>query len=354
MPWRSSVFYDMKSHVNIPIFIPHLGCPNQCVFCNQRTISGVSKFDINDVRREIDEALSTVGDNVSAEIAFFGGSFTGIDRDLMISLLELAHEYVLNGRVSAIRCSTRPDYINSEVLSILKRYRVKTIELGLQSCDDNVLNITKRGHTAADEITACDMIVNSGFELVGQMMIGLPGSSPESEIATARFIVEHRASAARIYPTVVFYDTELRAMAQGGQYYPLTTEDAVVRSATVLQIFVDNNIDVIRIGLCASENLSDASKYFSGPNHPALGEMVESELYRRIISGLIDAQVSKKDVILTISVAKGCLSKAIGQRKTNKLQLMREYGYADVRFTEDENLSDYKVKIKEERKRKCI
>ena len=348
------VFYSMKSHVNIPIFIPHLGCPNQCVFCNQRTISGVDKFDINDVRNEIESALATISEDETAEIAFFGGSFTGIERELMISLLKLAYEYVLLGRVCGIRCSTRPDYIDVEVLSILKQYGVKTIELGLQSYDDTVLGLTKRGHTSYDEQIACKLIVDLGFELVGQMMIGLPESSIETEIATAEFIVKSGASAARIYPTVVFYDTELCEMSKDGKYQPLTLEDAIIRSAAVLKVFLENNVDVIRIGLCASDNLGDATKYYAGPNHPALGEMVESELYLHIITDLIGNVKDHNEDILLISVAKGCLSKAIGQKKTNKLRLIREYGFADVYFTEDEGLSGYKVKIKEERKRKCI
>ena len=167
----------MKKHVNIPIFIPHLGCPNQCIFCNQRTISGVNKFDISRVENEIEIALKTVLPSQKAEIAFFGGSFTGIDRDLMLSLLKLANKYILYGRIDSIRCSTRPDYINEDILSILKQYGVRTIELGLQSSSDKVLNIAKRGHTKEDEQRACKMIVEHGFELVGQMMIGLPGSS---------------------------------------------------------------------------------------------------------------------------------------------------------------------------------
>ena len=212
----------MKKHVNIPIFIPHLGCPNQCVFCNQRTISGVEQFDIANVKKEIEDALSTVDSSQEAEIAFFGGSFTGIDRNLMISLLELAYGYVTDGKVKSVRCSTRPDYIDEEILDILKKYGVTTIELGLQSSSDEVLSVSKRGHTRADEARSCDLIVQRGFELVGQMMIGLPASTLESEMETARFIVEHGAVGARIYPTVVFYETELCQMAKRGDYSPIS------------------------------------------------------------------------------------------------------------------------------------
>ena len=343
----------MKRHVNIPIFIPHLGCPNQCVFCNQRTISGVNAFDISDVKRQIEEALETIDCTCEAEIAFFGGSFTGIDRELMISLLELAYEYVSSGKVKSVRCSTRPDYINSDILDLLKKYSVNTIELGLQSSSDSVLKLSKRGHTRADEENACKMIAERGFSLVGQMMIGLPSSTLEDELETAHFIVNSGATGARIYPTVVFYGTELCEMSKIGTYSPIELNDAVERSAKVLKIFLDANVDVIRIGLCSSDNLVDDEKYYAGPNHPAIGEMVESAmLYNKIID-MLDKDKSYNGTTLKVSVAKGFLSKAIGQKKTNKNKLIREYGFADVKITEDENLCGYELIIEEERKREC-
>ena len=236
-------------HVNIPVFIPHLGCPNQCVFCNQRTISGVNEFSAESVRDTIENALSTIENDAEVEIAFFGGSFTGIERSLMISLLEIGYSYITGGRVNSIRCSTRPDYIDDEILDILSRYGVKTIELGLQSSSNKVLEISKRGHYFEAEEKSCRMIVNQGFNLIGQMMVGLPGADLESELETARFIVASGAAGARIYPTVVFRDTELCDMTNGGFYKPLSVEEAVYRSARVLEIFLDGGVEVIRIGL---------------------------------------------------------------------------------------------------------
>ncbi len=343
----------MKRHVNIPIFIPHLGCPNQCVFCNQKTISGVKCFDATRVRDEIETALLTIDDSQEVEIAFFGGSFTGIDRDLMVSLLEEAYSFIEKGDVTSIRCSTRPDYINEEILAILKKYGVKVIELGLQSSSDKVLAASKRGHTHYDEQRACQMIIESGFNLVGQMMIGLPESTLEDEIATAKFIVDSGASGARIYPTVVFHDTELCGMSLSGEYVPIDCSEAVERSAKVLEIFIKNNVEVIRIGLCASENLSDKDKYYAGPNHPALGELVESLLIYNMIVDSLNKESDYSDTELTVSVAKGFISKAIGQKRNNKNRLIREFGFADVKFKEDECLSGYELKIYEERKRKC-
>ena len=344
----------MKKHANIPIFIPHLGCPNQCVFCNQKTISGVSEFDIASVKRDIDSALKTISSDTSVEIAFFGGSFTGIDISLMIDLLKIAHEYIENGKVESIRCSTRPDYIDKNILEILKKYGVKTIELGLQSSNDDVLTVTKRGHNHLDEINACKMIIDAGFDLVGQMMIGLPNSTLETELKTAEFIVSSGAVAARIYPTVVFKDTELCYMATSDVYTPLTLEDAIERSAKVLEYLLDKNIQVIRIGLCASENLTDKEKYYDGPNHPALGELVEGRLYfNKIVRLLTNIYINNDDVV-RVTVAKGNLSKAIGQRKTNKIRIMQNFALSEVIFEEDASLSGYEVKINQERKRKCI
>ena len=338
----------MKKHVNIPIFIPHLGCPNQCVFCNQRTISGVVEFDVSDISRQIDTALSTVGSDVECELAFFGGSFTGIDRELMINLLEIGSDYVHTGKISSIRCSTRPDYISEEIIEILKKYGVQTIELGLQSTNDEVLATCKRGHTREDEINAAKMIVNSGLRLVGQMMIGLPSSTLEDEIETAKFIINSGAVAARIYPTVVFKDTELCTMAERKEYLPITLDDAVERSARVLEILHDNNIEVIRIGLCASKNLADEDKYYGGPNHSALGELVEGRLYYNKITKELSAG-EKNGAVLTVYVATGYISKAIGQKKINKDRLIKEFGFADVKFKEDPRLSGYAFRLKEER-----
>ena len=217
-------------HVNIPIFIPHLGCPNQCVFCNQRTISGVEKFDPENVREQIDLALETIEDDAEVEIAFFGGSFTGIDRELMVELLDIGYSYIQADRVKSLRCSTRPDYIDEEIIGILKNYGVKIVELGLQSLCNSVLEKSKRGHYFEAEEKSCRLIVESGLELVGQMMIGLPGSDLDSELETARFIINAGARAARIYPTIVFRETELCQMTHDGEYTPLSLDDAISRS----------------------------------------------------------------------------------------------------------------------------
>ncbi|MBE6645632.1 MAG: radical SAM protein [Ruminococcaceae bacterium] len=339
----------MKKHANIPIFIPHLGCPNQCVFCNQRTISGVTQFDPAALSDIIDSSLTTIGEGVETEIAFFGGSFTGIDSALMTELLQIAYSYVESGRVCGIRCSTRPDYINHEVLTVLKKYGVKTIELGLQSIDNEVLKITKRGHSFDDEAKACRMVLDYGFELVGQMMIGLPASTLKTEMETCEFIISSGASGARIYPTVVFKNTELCDMAINNAYIPLSLEDAVTRSAAVIKKFIDAGIDVIRVGLCSSENLASCDTYFAGPNHAALGELVQNEIYYEIIKEKINKLSLHSPNKITVQIPSGALSKATGHKKRNKIRLMKEFLLSDIRFTENGDLTDYCVSVFEER-----
>ena len=335
-------------HVNIPIFIPHLGCPNQCVFCNQRTISGVGDFDIDSVTETIESSLSTVDFDDEVEIAFFGGSFTGIDRDLMIRLLEIAGKYLKSGKVSSVRCSTRPDYISEEILDILEQYGLKHIELGLQSCDDSVLLVTKRGHTALEAQRACKLIKERGFGLTGQMMIGLPGADIKSEIETAKFIIESGCDSARIYPTIVFKNTELCDMTMSQNYVPISLEDAVVRSAKVYQLFLDAGVRVLRIGLCSSENLSSDETYYAGPNHPAIGELVENEIYyQNIYSAVQRLNLNARDV-LYVAVSPTSLSKAVGQKKRNKALLRDALGIRDVKFYEHEDLIGYQIRVSAE------
>ena len=324
-------------HVNIPVFIPHLGCPNQCVFCNQRSISEHQDFSEESVRDEIEQVLSTLSPEDEAEIAFFGGSFTGIDRDLMCRLLDLAETYVKEGRVASIRLSTRPDYIDDEILSILSRYSVKTIELGLQSMDDDVLLSCRRGHTAEQAEAACRAVVDAGFSLVGQMMIGLPGATPESEIETAKKICELGASAVRIYPTVVFYDTPLCEMAQHGAYKPLSVAEAVERTAPVLQFFRARAIPCIRVGLCATESLTSPDAVYAGPNHPALGEMILGEcLYQKVKEKVLQSGLAGEGIILEVPPRE--LSATVGQHRRNIEKLQRETGVTVHRVVACESL----------------
>lgn len=312
-------------HKNIPIFIPHLGCPNQCVFCNQRSISGCHGFEESQVAQQIEQVLQTLPqEGAEVEIAFFGGSFTGIDRSLMLRLLDLAQSYVEGGRVTSIRLSTRPDYISQEILDLLARYSVRHIELGLQSMDDEVLTACRRGHTAKQAEDACLAVVAAGFSLTGQMMIGLPGSTLEKELFTARRICELGAASARIYPTVVFHETPLGDMTARGEYLPLSVEDAVWRSAKVLQLFEKAGVTCIRIGLCASEDLISPERVVAGPNHPALGELIWNAYYYQQLDDVILSR-GLEGKCVTLVVEERLMSKIVGQHRCNIFRLQQEH-----------------------------
>ena len=318
------------SHKNIPVFIPHLGCPNDCVFCNQRKITEHMSFDEGSVKDVIDEAVATLLPGDDAEIAFFGGSFTGIDRELMIRLLGLGHSYIENGAVSSLRCSTRPDYIDEEILDVLKKYGVKTVELGIQSTDDTVLAKCKRGHTAKQSDMAMKMIKDEGFSLIGQMMTGLPGASPESEIQTAEDICKY-ADGARIYPIVVFKDTELAFMAEAGVYKPYRLEDLVTRTADAKEVFIKRGVPTIRVGLQANEGLTGGGEIACGGYDGAIGERCDSLIYYRRISALL-SENAKKDVV--IAVPRGHISRAAGHKKENKTRLYAQFGIKNIKFIE--------------------
>lgn len=340
--WRSNISKMKAKHKNIPFFIPHEGCGFKCIFCSQTKITGVCRTaaqienECGELRNTIEASLATLGEN-TAEIAFFGGSFTGIEPKRMISLLDTASAYI-GDRITGIRLSTRPDYIDSEICGILKSYGVTAVELGIQSTSDKVLAASKRGHTSDVSEKACYLIKENGFLLTGQMMCGLPCSSPEDEVATAEAIVRWKCDSTRIYPTVVFEGTELYRMTLDGRYAPLTAEDAVKRAADCAVVFIKSGVKLLRIGLHSSENLKDAPY---GAAHPALGELVMNEIYYRLIRPALDGGKGEKP---TVYVPKGAISKAVGQHRKNALRLERETGKKLV-FAEDGSLEEYMIRI---------
>lgn len=282
-------------HINIPIFIPHLGCPHTCVFCNQRKISGVGCVDIGAVREQIDTTLDGIRGRegeYECEIAFFGGSFTGIPRDELTELLELARPYVDDGRVASLRCSTRPDYIDEEIIDLLLRYRMTTVELGVQSTSEEVLRRCERGHTAEQSMAALRMIRESGMHAIGQMMTGLPGSTRESDLQTGRDIIGAGADGARIYPTMTFAGTALEGMLRRGEYTPPSAEETVERVADLCELFSAAGVPVIRIGLCYGEGLTGDDGIVAGDYECAIGEMAQSRVFlRRLRALLADAGI---------------------------------------------------------------
>ncbi len=333
----------MKKHVNIPIFIPHYGCPNACVFCNQKKITGKPCYDKIAVLGEINTALSTIDtQNTEVELAFFGGSFTAIPKNEMLGLLEISDIFLNNGKIHSVRLSTRPDAISDDILEILKEHGVKTIELGLQSFSDKVLTASKRGHTAEQSLEACKAVKAFGFRLIGQMMVGLPCSTLEDEIYTAEKICNLGCDGARIYPTVVFPDTELYQMKECGNYTSLTTELAVSRTAKILDIFVKANVPVIRIGLCSNETLTDES--YSENYHSAIGELVINRYYLNKMEALLK-NVACKGKTAIFTVAKGKISQAVGQKRKNITSLTEKFALKNIKIKENDSMRAYTLSL---------
>ena len=331
-------------HKNIPIFIPHLGCPHRCIFCDQKTISGHGAFRPAAVQDEIERALDTMDRGTLPQIAFFGGSFTAIDPALMHELLALAQTYVDAGRVAGIRFSTRPDAVGEDLLDSLAPYSVDAIELGLQSLDDAVLSIAQRGYRAATAEDSCQRIVARGYTLGGQMMVGLPGSTPETELETARRICALGAREARVYPTVVFAGTALGDMLLRGEYAPLSVQAAVERCAPVLAVFEQHGVRVLRVGLCESEGLH-SERVLGGAHHPALGELIRSQQYLLRMRALLEENRPEKNASVCFSVAKGKCSQALGQHRCNAEQLCREFGLSRLTVREDAALCGTQITI---------
>lgn len=320
-----------------------MGCPNQCVFCDQHAISGAHYFSFEKVREDVESVLSTAKD-AECEIAFFGGSFTGIERGLMISLLDIAEEYVKEGRVKGIRMSTRPDYISREIIEILKSYTVSQVELGIQSFSDNVLESSRRGHRAEESYNAMRLLKSEGFSVVGQMMTGLPGADLESELQTARIICGEGADGARIYPLIVFKNTPLEGMTKRGEYTPLSLDEAVQRSAAACRIFLEKNVPVLKVGVHESENLHSENTYFAGPNHPAIGELIRGRIYfENILEELKNTETEGKNA--TVFVPVGKISMATGQKRCYKDRIIEKTGLKSLKILEMESLSGYNISI---------
>ena len=270
----------MKKEYIIPIFVPHLGCPHQCSFCNQREISGQTKqVTAKDVKETIEFYLKNFKDDLKyVEVAFYGGSFTAIEEKKQIELLEAANEFIRQGKVKSIRISTRPDYIDKLILKRLKKYHVQTIELGVQSANDYILARCQRGHTFEDVKKASKLIRFYGFILGHQMMIGLPESTKLDEINTAKALIKLKPKIVRIYPVLVIKHTPLAKEYESGDYLPLTVEQAVERSEEIMKLFNKAKIEVIRIGLQNTEEITDptekGSQVIAGPYNPAFRQLV--------------------------------------------------------------------------------
>lgn len=311
-------------YANIAIFIPHLGCGQSCSFCNQNIISGTINAPTKDevfkvIKTAIDENKNI--NNKNTEIAFFGGSFTAINKEYMIELLTVAKFFIDKKKVKGIRISTRPDCIDVEVLKLLKYYGVTSIELGCQSLNDYVLLKNLRGHTEKDCVFSAKLIKEYGFSLGLQMMVGLYGSSYNDEINTANKIKKLKPDTVRVYPTIVMPRTLLNELYLKGEYKPLTLDEAVNVTSEVLGVFYDDNINVIKVGLHSDSSMEKG--YITGPYHPSFRELCESKIYLKKMYSLL--KNSKKGEYIFL-VDCFLISKYVGQHKSN-IKELEKYGY---------------------------
>ena len=320
----------MSEKYIIPVFVPHLGCPNNCTFCNQKSISGQMK---NITKEEARETIETFlknfkDDSVEREIAFFGGSFTGIEKDIQEELLQVAYEYVKDKKVSGIRISTRPDYIDKEELKFLKKYGVKTIELGVQSTNDYILKKCKRGHTFQDVKKASKLIRRFGFTLGHQMMVGLPESTRLDELHTAKDLAKLKPKIIRIYPVLIIKNTELEKEYNEGTYEPVSLEQAIEVCKELTYFFEKKKIRVIRVGLQNTDLISNPknieSEVVAGPYHEAFGQLVEDSIwYDKILNKIKKFNIKVIEAEIELNPVN--VNNIIGHKKENLKKLKETY-----------------------------
>lgn len=346
----------MKAHAIIPIFIPHSGCRNDCVFCNQRKITARTLPPTPEqVRETAEQYLSTLESRSlpMVEIAFYGGSFTGLTLEEQRSYLSIAAGYKQAGRVQKIHLSTRPDYINPDILDNLKEWGVDTVELGVQSFDEKVLSLANRGHDAARVYESARLLHEYGFELGIQLMAGLPGDTLEKDIFSANELVSLKPSIARIYPTVVLPDTELHRMTLSGEYTPLSLEDAVHRAKEMVKIIEGAGINIIRIGLKSSELIhsGEGTTLMGETYHPAFRQLVEGELARESLEKQLEdrwpGRENLPDRILFASSPES-FSNLIGHQKKNKKYFAETIPCVKIEYVIDSTLEKNQYTIKED------
>lgn len=341
----------MKKEYIIPIFVPHLGCPNSCTFCNQKTISGQAKqVTAKEVKETIEYYLSNFkDDNKYVEVAFFGGSFTGIEEEVQEELLQAAFEFIKQKKVNSIRISTRPDYIDKKILKRLKKYKVKTIELGVQSTNDYILARCQRGHTFEDVKKASKLIRRKHFILGHQMMVGLPESTKLEEINTTKSLIKLKPKIVRIYPVLVIKGTKLEEEYRNNEYIPLTVNQAVERCKEIVTLFNKKNIRVIRIGLQNTNTIDEPghneSEVVAGPYHPAFRQLVESSMwYDSVVEEI--KQFNTKVKLVQVRANPVNINNIIGHKKENIEKLNQIYD-VEVKVVADEKIKPghFKVEI---------
>lgn len=331
-----------KKHYIIPIFVPHIGCPHTCVFCNQDSITGdagvagsTGNVDGEFVRKTIEEYLETINsENAVVEVSFFGGTFTGINMCKQRELLAVAQSFKSMGKVQYIHMSTRPDYIDEDIMEHLKSFDVDIIELGVQSLDEEVLHKSGRGHSAEDVVNASKLIKKYGFTLGHQLMLGLPGDSKEKDMESVKKSVSMKPDIARIYPSLVIKDTPMEKMLNRGEYKPYSLEEAVEVSKDVYGIYEINGVQVIRIGLQPTEEINVDGDIVEGPFHPAFRELVESSIYCDIIEEYLKVNSDIKSVFINPKE----ISKLYADKKKYFKKLINNLGVKKLNIIQSEDV----------------
>lgn len=335
-------------HYNIPIFIPHLGCPYDCIYCDQKKITAQSEAaGHHQILNIIDRHLATIIRPAEIEVAFFGGNFTALHHDLQASYLRLLQPYLEQKLIQGVRISTRPDCIDEHILNLLYSHGVKTIELGVQSLNNEVLHQTGRNYQAEDVEKSSILIKQAGFELGIQLMVGLPGDSYVRSMETTRKAVALAPQMVRIYPTLVIAGTKLEQMWQAGKYQALTLETAIPICRDMRLQFDRAQIPVIRMGLYPGEELRQEGTVKAGPFHPAFGELVEQAIFHEqaLLAITLFRQRFGRQESLTIGINQRDLSKLLGKKRSNLESIQHSAGLQVLNVQTDQQLAKNEVSI---------
>jgi len=339
----------------IPIFLPHAGCPHRCVFCNQVSITGTGQKPVSadQLCSQIRQFLKYRSDRRQpTQISFFGGNFLGLKIEEIKFYLGLATEFVKRGAVDSIRFSTRPDTVDPNRLEIIADYPVATVELGVQSMDEQILAFAKRGHSAADTVRAVEQLKASNYSIGLQMMVGLPGDDAALAMASAAKIAGMQPDFVRIYPTLVVENSLLAEWYKRGAYTPLGLEDAVTQVKRLYLFFRKNNIRVIRMGLQASEDL-DTGSVLAGPYHPAFGHLVYSEIFLDAACAAIEsANLTAANVAIFVNPRR--ISTLRGLKNSNIALLKKRFEFEKIDIIPDSSIDEDYIKINTERPKPCF
>ena len=326
-----------------PVFLPNVGCPHKCVFCNQSSITGVKQKipSSEEIGLQINQFLSYNRRNRSpVQISFFGGNFLGLKIDSIKSLLRGATKFVIEGKVDSIRFSTRPDTIDYERLDILKEFPVATVEIGVQSMDDKVLCSSERGHTSSDTEKAVSILKKKNYEIGLQMMTGLPADNGAISLYSAKRIAALSPDFVRIYPTLVFKNTILSRWYKEGKYTPLPLEQCITLVKDIYLIFREKKIQVVRMGIQTSDHFKRESAILAGPYHPAFGHLVYSEIFLDMASSIIESEEIDCCDSVGIKVHPRSVSKMRGIKNFNIKTLKKRFNIKSVEIIPDHSLAE--------------